>query len=75
MNGVAGWGNCFVNGLYLWYRLKFRGVPVIYTRPGTLIPHLMIKQKDCMWHFTVETNVLPFPCHVLFFKGTYERIG
>lgn len=75
MNGVAGWGNCFINGLYLWFRLGFRGIPVIKTRPGTLIPHLMIKQENCMWHFRVEKNILPSPCHVFVFKGIYEKIG
>jgi hypothetical protein len=75
MHNVMGYGNCFINGLYLWYKLKFNGILVIKTRPGTWIPHLMIEQEDCIWHFTVRKNVLPAPCHVLFFKGRYERIG
>jgi hypothetical protein len=75
MHGCKGVGNCFINGLYLWCRLGFRGIPVIRTRPGTLVPHLMIKQKNCMWHFRVEKNFLPSPCHVFVFKGIYEKIG
>jgi hypothetical protein len=73
MHGVRGSGNCFVNGMYLWYKLKFRGIPVIRTRPGTLIPHLMIKEKDGLWHFRVEKNILPAPFHILWFKGRYEK--
>jgi len=73
LHGKEGYGNCVTQGLYLWYKLKFRGVPIIKTRPGTLIPHLMIKQKDCLWHFTVKENILPVPCHIFFFKGRYEQ--
>lgn len=73
MYNVIGYGNCFINGLYLWYKLKFNGILVIRTRPGTLIPHLMIKVEDGLWHFRVEKNILPVPFHVLWFKGRYEK--
>jgi len=73
MHNSRGIGNCFINGFYLWYKLKFKGFPVIRTRTGTLIPHLVIKQRDCVWHFKAEENILPSPCHTFVFRGRYEK--
>ena len=74
MNGKIGYGNCFLNGLYLWYKLGFKGKLKIKTRPGTNIPHLIIEQEKTIWHFKVKKDLLPKPFHIFFFKGVYKKV-
>lgn len=72
MHGVTGYGNCFINGLWLYFKMGLRGRLIIKTRPNSRIPHLMIDHGDCLWHFRAKKEFLPQPCKHLFFRGRYE---
>jgi len=72
-DGTHGVGNCFINGLYLYCMLGFNGKLTVRTRDNSWVPHLLIIQNDCLWHFKQTHNILPPPFSCLFFRGVYEK--
>lgn len=73
-HGKRGFGNCFVNGLWLYWKMGCVGKLVVKRRPGTKIPHLMIDCGEYSWHFRAKKQLLPHYCKHLFFKGRYECV-
>jgi len=67
-------GNCLVCALAIW--LVHGGEIIRSYRPGTRIPHWLVKCRDgLIRHFTVEKNILPKPFCYLVFLGRFERSG
>ena len=67
-------GNCLICAFFLWL---FKGGSIIMAyRPGTSVPHWMVKCRDgSLRHFKVVKDILPWPlCYVLFL-GTFEKKG
>src|SRR5262249_51628093 len=51
--GRVQWGNCVVQGLWLWmHRTRHVGYPILRRRRGSLFPHfLLVTDRGRVWHF------------------------
>ena len=63
----------FAMVFYFWFKNRCRGKLVMKTRPGTNIPHLLVKYQDHYVHFKNVKNLLPSPFHIFFFKGKFQK--
>ena len=43
-------------------------------RPGTSVPHFMVRTKDQLHHFKADKNLLPWPFNHVFFEGQFQTI-
>ena len=70
------YGNCLFCALYLmWKERKNNPQFIMKYRPGTSIPHFMVRTKDKLHHFNAEKNIWPWPFHHLCFKGQFQTVN
>lgn len=67
-------GNCLVCAFVIW--LVYGGKIITSTRPGTRVPHWLVKCRDgTVRHFRVRRDIFPPPFCYLLFLGRFEKIG
>lgn len=70
------YGNCLFCALVLmWKERKNSPKFIMKYRPGTSIPHFMVRTKDKLHHFNAEKNIWPWPFHHLCFKGQFQTVN
>jgi hypothetical protein len=66
-------GNCLLGSLILlWRKRKHNPKIVIGFRPGTIVPHFIVKTKKYFYHYKTEEDIFPWPFCYLIFKGTFQ---
>lgn len=69
------YGNCLTGAiLLLWTQRNERPRLILKTRPGTRVPHFMVKTKAGVHHYRVEEEILPWPMCYLVFKGRFQTV-
>ena len=70
------YGNCLVCAFYLMWRERKNSPQFIMKyRPGTYVPHFMVRTKDKLHHFNTVRDILFWPlCYVLF-KGEFQTVN
>lgn len=64
-------GNCLICSLVIW--LLYGGKIILSRRPGTRIPHWLVRCRDGrIRHFKVRREFLPGPFAVVLFLGRIE---
>jgi hypothetical protein len=67
------YGNCFLGSLILfWKKRKYNPKIIIGFRPGTVVPHFIVKTQKYFYHYRTEKDILPWPFCYLVFKGSFQ---
>lgn len=70
------YGNCLVCALVLmWRERKHNPKFIMKYRPGTSVPHFMVRTKDKLHHFNAEKNIWPWPFHHVLFIGQFQTVN
>lgn len=66
-------GNCLICAGLIW--LVHGGSVITSKRPGTKIPHWLVKCRDgSIRHFIVARDILPAPLCYVVFLGRIEKV-
>lgn len=70
------YGNCLTGALFLMLRER-RNRPkfIIRVRPGTFVPHFMVRTKDKLHHYRVIKDILCWPFCYLVFRGELQTVS
>lgn len=69
------YGNCLVCALVLlWRERASRPRFILRRRPGTIVPHFMVRSDAGLHHYRVVKDVLPWPLCYLLFKGRFQTV-
>lgn len=69
------YGNCVIGAFALLWRERWNKPRfLLKSRPGTIIPHLMLKSETGLHHYRVEKDLLPWPFCYLVFKGRFQTV-
>lgn len=69
------YGNCLIGALFLFWKKRKKNPKIkVKVRPGTIIPHFMIRDKKALYHYKLDKDVLPWPLCYLVFKGSFQRL-
>ena len=70
------YGNCLCGALLLiWTERKNKPKFIMKYRPGTSVPHFMVRTKDKLHHYNLEKNILLWPFCYLIFKGQFQTVN
>jgi hypothetical protein len=69
------YGNCLVCAFFIYFKERHNNPKFILTnRPGTLVPHFMVRSTTGFHHYKTVKDILPFPFCYLLFKGEFQTI-
>lgn len=70
------YGNCLVGALFLIYKERKNNPKfILRKRPGTLVPHFMVRTKDKLHHYNVKRDILFWPFCYLIFNGEFQTVN
>lgn len=69
------YGNCLFGALILlWTERKNNPQFILRVRPQTNTPHFMVRTDDCLIHFRLVKDILPWPFCYLIFEGEFQKL-
>jgi len=69
------YSNCLLGALFLFWRKRKHSPKILLrVRPGTLVPHFMVKDKRGLYHYKLDNNILPWPFCYLIFNGSFQKL-
>lgn len=69
------YGNCLTGAMVLlWTKRDERPQLLLKTRPGTRVPHFMVKSDTGIHHYRTERDLLPWPLCYLIFQGRFQTV-
>jgi hypothetical protein len=69
------YGNCFTGAvMLLWTQRDHKPRLILRTRPGTMVPHFMVKTNSEIHHYKVHKEILPWPLCYFFFEGRFQTV-
>jgi hypothetical protein len=69
------YGNCLFGAIFLlWVLRKQNPICILRVRPGTLIPHFMVRTDSELHHYKLDKNVLCWPFCYIVFKGSFQKL-
>jgi hypothetical protein len=69
-------GNCFLGSfVLLWKHRASDPKFILRVRPGTWVPHFMVKTNEGLHHYRVVKNFLPWPFSYLIFHGRFQTVN
>jgi len=69
------YGNCLFGAfVLLWTERKNNPRFIVRCRPETRIPHFMVITKDCLYHYKMVKDILPWPLCYIVFLGEFQKL-
>jgi len=69
------YGNCLAGAAVLMWRERNNNPRfMLNIRPGTKVPHFMIKSDLGLHHYRVSEEILPWPLCYVVFKGRFQTV-
>lgn len=69
------YGNCLTGALVLlWTERKNQPKFLLKVRPGTKVPHFMVKSNTGLHHYKTSKDILPWPLCYLVFQGKFQTV-
>lgn len=69
------YGNCLFCAFALLWRERANSPRfVLRRRPGTLVPHFMVRSDTGLHHYRVVRDLLPWPLCYLVFEGRFQTV-
>lgn len=69
------YGNCLTGAtLLMWKERKNRPKFILKIRPGTRVPHFMVKSDSGLHHYRVSKDILPWPMCYIVFRGRFQTV-
>lgn len=69
------YGNCAIGALALLWRERCNKPRfLLKSRPGTFVPHFMVKSETGLHHYRVDKDLLPWPFCYLIFRGRFQTV-
>lgn len=69
------YGNCLCGAVrIMWEERNNRPGLILRVRPGSLVPHFMIRTKEGLRHYRVVRDLFPWPLCYLLFEGRFQTL-
>lgn len=69
------YGNCLAGALFLFWKERNNSPTLLLrARPGTKIPHFMVKSSNGLHHYRVSKEILPWPLCYIVFRGRFQTV-
>lgn len=69
------YGNCFIGAIVLMWKERGNSPRFLYRRrPGTFVPHLMVRSDTGLHHYRTDRDLLPWPLCYLVFEGRFQTV-
>lgn len=71
------YGNCLIGALVLLYKERHNTpIFIMKYRPGTLVPHFMVRTSDNkLHHYNTVKDILFWPLCYLLFQGQFQSVN
>lgn len=70
------YGNCFFGALFLLFKERKNNPKFIMKyRPGTFVPHFMVRTKDKLYHYNLVKDIFCWPFCYLLFRGEFQAVN
>jgi hypothetical protein len=69
------YGNCLTGAaLLMWTKRRENPRLLLKTRPGTKVPHFMVRSDTGVHHYRTERDFLPWPLCYVVFEGRFQTV-
>jgi hypothetical protein len=69
------YGNCLTGAMLLMWRERNNNPRfLLKIRPGTKVPHFMVKSRNGLHHYRVSKEILPWPMCYMVFQGRFQTV-
>lgn len=69
------YGNCLAGAaLLMWTERRNNPRFMLKIRPGTKVPHFMVKSDTGLHHYRVSKEILPWPLCYTLFQGRFHTV-
>lgn len=69
------YGNCLTGAaLLMWTERSNNPKFLLKIRPGTKVPHFMVKSDSGLHHYRVSKEILPWPLCYMVFQGRFQTV-
>jgi hypothetical protein len=69
------YGNCLTGAAFLMWRERNNDPRfILKIRPGTKVPHFMVKSGNGLHHYRVSKEILPWPLCYIVFQGRFQTV-
>jgi hypothetical protein len=72
---IMRYGNCLTGAaILMWKERNNNPRFMLKTRPGTKVPHFMVKSDHGLHHYKVSKDIFPWPLCYLVFQGRFQTV-
>lgn len=69
------YGNCLTGAMLLLWRERNNNPRIILrSRPGTKVPHFMVRSSNGLHHYRTSKDILPWPLCYIVFQGRFQTV-